>query len=489
MNDKLHSYYLNRLVNSVIQKDDSMVEDLKTELLLSTGMQSFGYRDDRGRITDLMDHLNDVVIPAMEEMLDDFSGDENKFLFMGTNGIRILNDNDLNFDTPVRIDRTEEVDFLKKLLSYDADTLRSITDAGTDISVYRDALKMQLYIKRNGYYGKYPAINNLLKGTVMYDKNHKPVITSGEGYDSLWSYIEANTFIGIWVDKKKIYRISDALEEDFINQEDLAIPTDALRFLPFKSFAIDLSENAVLGKWFDCAIATVAEYNGCYKVDFKVFDKAGLLANSGFKINFLFMDGEDTKIDPEELKIFTHDTISRYDFFKERCHKAFENVRPFSNDIISLENYIVSQNFSRFQSVRPSMYRKLEKFLFASVFYLCCSNKSVRKVAADTVAVDKMKVPGAGKQDVQKTVVPVEVEQLGFDIPQFTFNEVDLDDDGIRKVKGNGRTGRTTRPHLVRGHYHHYRCGKGRKELIYKYTNPYYTGVKHDNIVSVTTLV
>ena len=425
-------------------------------------------------------------------------------------------DDDFGFGTPLLLDEKEEDKMIKQLIGETgtinaSSTLLPGTTAEEAIKHDLKMLEVVRNVRKNGYKGRYHAAANLLSD-IAFAGN--PVLLTEAGL--LWSHVEAEANIGKWFNHKKIYRVSDTLEDDFINQKDILVPADALRFLPFRSFAIDISSNAILGRYFDSVIVTVNEFEGNYVVDCKVYDKCGLLVNNGFQIAFTFIKDKDTNLSEEYLdNLYQKDYLNYYDKIKDdysgiamQVKKLKESRNPLANNYVNMTDkefaYRVKKltgiqtdeggmadvsAFENYRRIPPKKYKQLERFLFCTLFYLCCSNKKTKRT---------YRSESTGESKGSANTVILETEDLGFEmenpdtLPEISFGELKIDEvendaDAQGRIRRGGKKGSKKKPHLVRGHFHHYRCGKGKKDTVYKYTAPYYTGTKK-NIVSVTTL-
>lgn len=379
-------------------------------------------------------------------------------------------------------------------------------------------------------------------------------------------FFDTISSINAWAVNKKIYRISDMLTEDFVEQ-DVIFPTDALNNLPFKSFAIDLSKNKLFGGIFDCCIVRVIEHKNNYVVDYKLFDKDGIQLLCGEETILRFpadMDNTAESVDYftgwrrfhkknlQSYNINIHmlsalayaDAVSgitkkNYNLSKqagkvvgntmytllerdEECpnpgNKLEEDIRyavaKISKQAIDFEQRIgirsiIDNKYMLFNDAPARYYKKFVKFLFCTLFYLCCTNRTTKKTvtgASDTPVKQRRKSKEAPEKketgeiayEVLQTaqeklaseeqVSPKELQSNVF----INYNELNIDKgeyvpSQTLHREGKKLSGKTKKPHLVRGHFHHYRCGKGKKEVIYKYVEPYYTGIRRD-IVSVTDI-
>ncbi len=539
MDNKLYSKYLNNLIVSQSSKDKNIhkkfAEYTDVNFVTAHGVAGFRYRDNNGKIRDLN---YDDVSPVIRLFARDLAKENsNKLSFKHSA-------EDICWAWPSRVNPDEELAAMAKLASADDAYIDAKLKNNPNYANVKDEEKPEIYkkmrngaekyliLKTKGYQGDYPEMVNLVSRLYMegnrlhidFDEhgNNTNVLTEEENLCIVpklnqrlfWSYIEISAAVFSWMCDKKIYRVSDTLAKDFIEQTDLAVPTDALKYLPFRSFAIDLSRTPEFNGYFDCVFVNVIEYNGDYKILLKVIDSEGIPANTGFDMYFEFHKGEDSSLSEEELREYYSrgmlDLFSKHKEYAKECAEEYlvtHGRNPLSGAPFGVsgmsgdktlakflgfgsESYVpfYISAYKNYQPVPASKYRKLERFLLSTIFYLCCSNKTVVKtdVPLNESECDKEAYHGHNG-------TKVEVEQLGVDIddtPMFVFNELDLNDDGDNELKsGKKGTGRGTshKPHLVRGHFHHYRCGKGKKDVIYKYTMPYYTGVK-SNIVSVTTI-
>jgi hypothetical protein len=409
----------------------------------------------------------------------------------------------------------DELKVLLKKQIEDAGLNGEDADENMILNHFRTLASVQLEVLNEGYKGHYPEVYELvsrLYAQMGHSLNIGNVTSIGSGeteegaeeitivpplnYAQLWAYLETKAIIKEWTfNSRKIYCVAESLADDFVEQEALCVPSDALRFLPHKCFAVDISKNKAFEGYFDCVLVAVTKYHGDYKVLYKVFDSNKILANTGLEMMTMFKCGEDAVLDEDTLrKKYKKEIINACDAQKYAFASIIRKT-PEGFAFGKKGNVAAALGldcFRDFKSVPGRMYRKLERFLMATLFYLCCSNKTVRKNARK---LDDDETTSSQRYASGTSYVPAgeaEVEELGSDEPIFAFNEIDLNDDGEPKgsQKSKGGKGTGHKPHLVRGHFHHYRCGKGRTEVIYKYTHAYYTGTDRSRkkIVSVTTL-
>lgn len=499
MNEGLNSKHLNRLIKGL--SDPDIMTEIKNEQFLQMAMTRFLYRNsEKHAYESLFLKYVDYIIPAVVEIRDDFWEDQNPLCHMFMRQNIYCMEQGLLFQYKEDIGDDEEK-LLNKVLTMDGEEAEKFRKryGFQQVESFKQWAKYQLKLRKEGYHGKYPAVNRLLSGILRCDdwdnkKGSDIRVLHPSDYGYIWSYLQVDAFTAAWLEQKKIYRVSPVLEEDFIGQKDLRIPGDAVKYLPFRSFAIDLTNNPILGPHFDSVIVSVIHNHNETSIGYMVYDHNGLIANPGYSIVDVFAPGQESRIDEEELKFFVNDNIELYDCYKKSLKGILSKRDVFAKNEAELDGIPISNRFLAYEPVRASLYKKLRRFLFSFIFYLCCSNKHSRKTVAqlDAVTANKVPVKDIGKPaalEVSDTET-VEIEDFGTDKPYFLFNTLDLDDDGeyipAERNCGN-KTGLRRRPHLVRGHYQHYRCGKGRKEVIYKYTEPYYTGRGH-NVVSVTEL-
>lgn len=361
-------------------------------------------------------------------------------------------------------------------------------------------------------------------------------------------YFDTIGSINTWYKHKKIYRLSNILTEDFIEQ-DVIFPTNALNNLPFRSFAIDLSQNSYFKDIFDCCFVRVFCEKGNYLVDYKLFDKNGVHLLPAEDLIMRFPAGEDNTVETADawtqrkfytngnLRVFNADlymlaalayTDELYgliankkktedvapapaSILQNNPHTVVENplvrlkevdktfadaVEKGAKDIIDWERRakirsIIDPHYRSFQDVPARYYKKFARFLFCTLFYLCCSNKSNKRNVAETRTRQRRK-PKEAPEAVSATEFTCEDLKTATEVSEgmhVNYNAINLNVGEYSSTERdrNRKKGRSRKPHLVRGHFHHYRCGKGRTEVVYKYVEPYYTGVKR-KIISVTDI-
>lgn len=522
--DKISSKVLNIILKSELKRHfEKEHMCFANAMFISCGLDAFVVKDGNGHFKYLSDEkmTQDYLAPILNELLKNCDA----FFYNHDPKIKDVDGDHITFFPPSTFDDKQMIDHYEQFLVSGEENDDKVALANPMLKDFskEERLKYMQMLRRiehkhldrlkNGYKGDYPLINNLISRLYCTTNNTlnpdtEDILGLRDGlsitpvpfmnYAQFWSYIETLFVLSVWPGTGKIYKVSDVLTKDFISQEDLALPTDALKYLPYRCFAIDVSDNREFSGYFDCVLVLIVSYKGNYKAIYKPFDSKGLLADTGIGMFKTFLDGTDTSLDDMELKAkYSKLKIESFDIQKKTTAifatadtKVFGIDGKYSPFAVKDWKDESLEYFRDFKSVPASAYKKLERLLLATLFYLCCSNKSVRKNASELASKDsfpKEKTDAAGH-------VKAEIETLGADIEEqlvVSFNNIDLNSMGEylekESTSGTGKKGSAHKPHLVRGHFHHYRCGKGRKEVIYKYTAPYYTGVKK-NIVSVTTL-
>lgn len=118
---------------------------------------------------------------------------------------------------------------------------------------------------------------------------------------------------------------------------------------------------------------------------------------------------------------------------------------------------------------RPPM--ELMSDALQATLYLCSQNADIQESSQSR----KNYRPRPGQiRDVQAEVRQWDVGKVYVkSLRQARRSEADPG----REVEIHHSSGWTVRPHVRKAHWHHYRCGKGRKDLVLKWTAPMYVGL------------
>lgn len=286
------------------------------------------------------------------------------------------------------------------------------------------------------YKGLYMALNEYMKQLKVYKLSGIELYDVGTQYPIsvkeiaiFWAFWRNLTNLVLWDKFKKVYRITNELAEDLLSNEEIRFPKSVLSHIPFKTFYIDLSENKFGDKVQEIegvVVRIIRGRNGAYLIECNAF----LKDNYSYKNCNIMID-----IDEDE-----------YVCNKELLKKKY-NKKNISNISIS--------------EVRSA--RVLEQFVLSVVFYLCCANKRSRT------------------KSVQYEVTNSHIVSYDEEIVGFVENDLickgDKEDDDSVEKRDIAKSTKGHKPHLVRGHFHNYWCGKkGGRTLIPKYIEPYYTG-------------
>ena len=511
MSDYLQSFALNEILK-IAQNKDSGFQDL---IYCASNLYRYYFRNEPLNEAKPYEH---VLIPAVKELAEDiYNGGKFATKFVADE-YAINWDDDLTFEEPflthMGYDNSETAleTVALRLRHRKEMTLEEPERTEAVRAIAKKYLDNQLRLRNEGYHGKYPKINELLSGTVIRRISGPFEQLNGHDIEDLVSYLTTQALIFSWHDYMQVYRFTDTLTDDFIAQPEITLPADALKHMPFSCFAIDLSKNKSLKTYFDSVFVQVSKTETGYHIVYKSFDNTGLNTNYSLAQN----------IDDEGSMTITDDTLKELivPSIVKPANEAKVELAQYIKDIMSLRrcatgsirndveklsktnfftyhdtyevqneiqhmDKILLDKFEDFKPLMTSAYRKLHKFIIGAIFYLCCANKTVKKSADDPVAIkdsDSTKIKHLRLEDLG---IELDDEELIINnshlIDKTSPNITDVDD----PTEHGHRKSSTRRPHLVRGHFHNFRVGKGRKEILYKYVNPYYTGTKR-KIVSVT---
>lgn len=516
-NNSLRSKYLNRVIKEMDVKPNTP-SALIDELCVANGLPYFLYRiSDKKYIRLIEDQVYiNYLSPVMQRVKDELvDGGRLVINYNPIESIRALEEDnknkDLLFEMPLMVNKKEEKEFINNFRSEDLvhefQEMYSILDSIPNVdknyrnyclsskelaqSDYVILMKTLYNLKKNGYRGEYPEINDLFKDLLVanIDGNEAtPMCIQDLMY--LWSYIITTAIIATWMDYRKIYRIADPIAKDFIRMEEIRISKQALSYIPCRTFAIDVSANSDLSGYFDCIFVSIVEYEGDYRIYYEIFDNNGIHATSKMLRSLYLGEGQDEiSINAESLKkIYTKDFVDDCNLFKNRQQMRISRIDRS-------KMHPSDELFCKYQPTPPSAFRKAEKMVIGTIFYLCCANKSTKKMA--------VKSSRSSNYDAKnKDTHPIEIEDLGVREEQeleAEFQQAIINYNEIVNMGSHSEThhasGSSTkkrkspRPHMVNGHQSHVWRGKGENKVrVPIYIRPYWTGAKNNRIVTVTTL-
>ena len=313
------------------------------------------------------------------------------------------------------------------------------------------------------YKGRYPKLNELW-GKVYESlevNDFKDHITelSQKRYTDLTEFFNVLSTLQKWSEYKKVYTLSNDLFDDFYahykEKSDIEIPLSVLDNIPFDTFYINLRNNRL---------------NFSPKVK-----------TEGMLIRVL-RDSENKILG---FNIFSAKTVNGTDYsfgqilfdFNLHCEITKDNMLVFSKEKVEEQAKTILKNnpeyFNESTVKKATIYHtKLFYIALQSVFYLCCTNKKMDK---HYVALNSHSRGECGEENIEDITI-------GFVYTNELRNQIkeSENEDANEETVFVNNTGRGThRPHLVRGHFHHYHTKDG---LILKYLEPYFTGVGKDFI-------
>ena len=324
---------------------------------------------------------------------------------------------------------------------------QKIADGNTLNDDERRFYDMNINETARQYNGKFPNYNCLIskiyRCVTRNDLKDVKQMSSME-YSALMYDFNLFVTIKLWERWKKVYTLSRDLYDDFIENfkagTEIEIPVTTLRNIPFDTFFLNL-------RGFGMKVGTKTVVDGAYikllRNEERVFGvticsvcAGGLTTGSMLvDINKEIEDGETFTIS-KGLFTGTLDTTNWHD--------------------IHGDGRKMKKNMARL------MFLCME-----TVFYLCCTNKKM-----------------SGKKYVNlnpavKNTAEVEDVTIGFVFTNELRARIKESEGTEEEVFVNNTGKGRHRPHLVRGHFHHYHTKNG---TILKYIEPYFTGTNTDYI-------
>lgn len=272
------------------------------------------------------------------------------------------------------------------------------------------------------------------------------IITNKENLTPFMADAQAIDALAVWRRSKEVFVLDSDMEQLLYEQaDDLEIDSNILMRLPYPCFYVQTS-SLQMGKQIAKGFFVHLEYD--------VND-----GHAELRLLFLFDDkttaGFPIYIDESNIR----DSLTR------TLNEAHNNLTPGS----PLHNFLLFHS---------DEYLELAAFLKKSlqlVLYVCAENAEIKKnPEQDTI----MKRSSAGIKDryaeIRKWDVGVRIGQ--------TIRRYKKVHESIEKDEQRSLIRYSPRPHLRRGHWHHYWTGPkdGERKLILKWTAPTFIGAADD---------
>lgn len=333
---------------------------------------------------------------------------------------------------------------------------------------------------RNEYDGKFPRYNELWSKIYRCTRRddfsdsldaYKEI--SSLEYTQLMFFLEQLVTIKNWQKWKKVYSLSGDLYDDFManfkDGKDIEVPLSVLSNIPFDIFYLNLRDKNIR------RASVQGKRNILDGMFIKLLRDGDRILGFALVMNEV-MDGDYVTgtilIDLDMFDKDEHDIIL---FSFERMQEILAKGR-FGFDV---GKYGGDRKATKEDEVLRTRYLKffVKTFYVAiqTIFYLCCTNKRVSNTHYVNANPTVKNI---------KTEDTVEDVTIGFVFTNELRQKIKESGDGeADEVLVNNTGKRTHRPHLVKGHPHHYWTKKG---LVLKYVEPYFTGINADKYISKT---
>lgn len=261
-------------------------------------------------------------------------------------------------------------------------------------------------------------------------------------------------FTGIWKCNKMVYEPDYEFSQALLETNKLRVYPDMIRHIPFNTFYLDFSQNALF------------EYDGFF-VQVKVYD-TGAIRISSFPteknyshipaINERYKEritayADSFLIKPEMLN--TENNISYFDY-------------DLNKDFIETSDSFKTQWFIGGVS-------NFRLFLLQFLMYLSSKEPDISE-SPDTVNTYKPSAVIKNKySEIRKWEVGV---RYGEKIRLFKRNKMQ----GTDNAENNSQNSK--RPHIRKAHWERYHVGKGRNEIISKWKEPVFVNGDVDDIIT-----
>lgn len=285
-------------------------------------------------------------------------------------------------------------------------------------------------------------------------------------YTDLMFFLDQLVTIKEWQKWKKVYSLSNDLYEDFNanfkSNTDVKVPLSVLENIPFDIFYLNLREQFIRCPIFDpnCERSVI---DGMFIKLLRNEDEVlgfslviNEVAGGEYQTGTVLLDLADFDIDEHGIVNFSFDRM----------------LEALAKGNYSFEKQ--GYNDEKLRTRYAKCFAKIYYIAIQTIFYLCCTNKRMgtKHYVNANPAVENI-----------KTEDTVEDVTIGFVFTNELRQKIKESEEAGEEVLVNNTGKRTHRPHLVKGHPHHYWTKKG---LILKYVEPYFTGINANNCISRT---
>lgn len=240
----------------------------------------------------------------------------------------------------------------------------------------------------------------------------------------------------LWEKSKQVYKFDEVLEDSLSDINEIRVPVIILDRIPYKTLYIEFNEKGKFRKKYHGAFINIFPIENGYGINIlRLRDDL-----SGTTQFFNFVSENNTKEDAE----FVIDKNTKYDAGK---YETSEEHQSFVMFLLNSLLYLCAQNAEiRESSITKQTYKpsKVIKNKFSEVHINECGYAFGETIKSEMAKVDHSTAISGSPSDMRKP----EAEK-------------------IRKPM---------RAHLRKAHWHHYRTGKGRKDLILHWIAPTLVG-------------
>lgn len=318
----------------------------------------------------------------------------------------------------------EELDSILTFMNHDSRFLKyRKTKSGTALSEFGDSLDESLWGSFNfsAFNAKDYIAKAFLSTKIENAKNHEIQIDINATVKDFVTYA---VLLRMWQSNKQIYKIHKVLEENFLKFDTIDFPVNIIDRLPYQTFYIEFAEDSKFKEHFDGSFVHVVPYHAGYEIHL-----VRLTPDTEFMSGiFVLEPGDDGFV-----------------IFDKHVDAACDHT---SDTVVDWEDFGM--------------------FTLNSLLYLCAANSEVTESEVTKRTYKPSKT-------IKNKFSEVRQYECGFVYGKSVrLHRQKMTSGEITKTRGQGKAGVPKRPHTRRAHWHHYRVGPGKKEVILKWVAPMY---------------
>ena len=240
-----------------------------------------------------------------------------------------------------------------------------------------------------------------------------------------------------WAKCKQIYRFDSEMEHALMDTEEVSISPTILRRLPYRCFYVEFPPDSIFSG------------SGNLEDNHGFFVKCGETASGDFEIIFTRFRND--------LKYFTGQLLLD--------HRAQPDV-PLEE-----KEFIINKELDcPAENIASADWKQFAMFSLNAILYLCAMNNEISE-CPETV---KTYHPGATVKNKFSEICKWDVGvRFGAAVRRArVYPRSDKSSEDLSCKRKHA----SPRPYMRRAHWHHYRVGKGRTELILKWIEPVFVG-------------